>query len=437
MRERDDERMRDDDVTTRAAAAAPAGTAPAIPDRAVGAPDIGTDAALIGSATSPEPAPPGGPQPHPFAVPGASPIRLIDHTGAATGDPEHGGFALPPVETLLELYRRMVVARRFDVQVTKLTRQGRLATYPSALGQEACEIGAVSALAAEDWLFPTYRDSIALLARGVSPEEILSFFRGDWHVAYDPREHRIAPQTTPLATQSLHAVGLAAAVHIKQDPVVALTFLGDGSTSEGDAHEAFNFASVWQVPVVFVIQNNGYAISVPFAKQAHVRTLAERGVGYGMPAYFVDGNDIAAVYAVVSAALERARSGGGPTMIEGLTYRIESHTNSDDPSRYRDAHEVDEWRHLDPVDRLRAHLRGRGALDDDAEARIAEEAETLAAAVRDAMNAEPELDPLELFEHVYATPRAALEEQRSMLAEELAQVADAAASPNDQEGAGR
>lgn len=354
------------------------------------------------------------------ARPTEKPISLIDEKGAAVRGKATGGFAMPSVEVLLDLFRRMTLARRFDVQVTALTRQGRLATYPSALGQEACEIAAVAALSEQDWLFPTYRDSIALLTRGVTPLEILAFFRGDWHMAFDPKRYRIAPQSTPLATQALHAVGLASAAKLKADPVVALTFLGDGSTSEGDAHEAFNFAGVWQAPTVFLIQNNQYAISVPLSRQSHARTLADKAIGYGMPGYSVDGNDPAAMYAVLSAAVERARVGGGPTLIEGVTYRMEAHTNSDDPTRYRNADEVDAWRRRDPLTRLEAYLRKAGALDDDVAAQFAEDAEELAAQTRDVMNAAPELDPLELFDHVYANARPALAEQRDALARELA-----------------
>jgi 2-oxoisovalerate dehydrogenase E1 component alpha subunit len=348
------------------------------------------------------------------------PISLIDGTGNAVTTKATAGFTIPEPETLLGLYRQMVVARRFDIQVTALTRQGRLATYPSALGQEACEIAAVAALDPNDWLFPTYRDTIALLTRGVSPSEILAFFRGDWHTGFDPNEHRVAPQATPLATQALHAVGLATAAKLKGDSTAALTFLGDGSTSEGDAHEAFNFAAVWQAPVVFVVQNNQYAISVPLAKQTHARTLADKAIGYGMPGYYVDGNDVAAMYAVISLAMQRARAGGGPTLIEGLTYRIEAHTNSDDPSRYRDNSETEHWRELDPVDRLEKYLTKSGILTPEIASDIAQAGEVLAAATRDAMNETPVIDPLELFDHVYVQTRPALIEQRDFLARELA-----------------
>jgi 2-oxoisovalerate dehydrogenase E1 component alpha subunit len=348
------------------------------------------------------------------------PISLIDNTGSAVKGKGTAGFALPDGETLLGLYRQMVVARRFDIQVSALTRQGRLAAYPSALGQEACEIAAVAALKPRDWMFPTYRDTIALLTRGVSPSEVLPFFRGEWHVGFDPNKYRIATQATPLATQALHAVGLATAAKLKGDNIVALTFLGDGSTSEGDAHEAFNFAAVWQAPVVFLVQNNQYAISVPVAKQTHARTFADKAIGYGMPGYFVDGNDAAAMFAVLTESVERARAGGGPTLIEGLTYRVEAHTNSDDPTRYRDKAEEALWRGLDPVTRLESYLSTAGILTAKIAADIAEEAEALATTTRNAMNETPVIDPLELFDHVYANQRPALMEQRAYLERELA-----------------
>ena len=348
------------------------------------------------------------------------PISLIDSKGKAVSGKRPAGFALPSGEVLLGLYRKMFVARRFDVQVSALTRQGRLATYPSALGQEGCEIPAVASLQDQDWLFPTYRDSIAVLTRGVSPSEVLALFRGDWHLGFDPYEHNVAPQATPLATQALHAVGLATAAKLKGDDAVALTLLGDGSTSEGDAHEAFNFAAVWQAPVVFVVQNNQYAISVPVAKQSHARTFADKAIGYGMPGYYVDGNDAAAMFAVISAAVERARSGGGPTLIEGLTYRVEAHTNSDDPTRYRGKDEETEWRTRDPLARLETYLTAAGILTPTIAEDIAAEAEALATTTRDAMNIAPALDPLELFDHVYVNERPALLEQREFLARELA-----------------
>ncbi|MEO7148063.1 MAG: pyruvate dehydrogenase (acetyl-transferring) E1 component subunit alpha [Terrimesophilobacter sp.] len=355
----------------------------------------------------------------PAELPEAEAFTLIDADGNAVPVQQRRGYELPDLDMLKELYRRMVIARRWETQVTALTRQGRLSTYPSARGQEASEIGTVMAMQETDWLFPTYRDSIAVGTRGVVTAELLSGFRGNWHCGWDPNEHRIAPQATPLATQILHAVGLATAAKLKGDPIATVAFIGDGATSEGDAHEGFNFAGVWQAPTVFIIQNNQFAISVPIAKQTRARMLADKAVGYGIPGYHVDGNDVAAVYAVVSEALERARGGGGPTIIECLTYRIDPHTNSDDPSRYRDAADVEAWKTRDPVTRLEHYLKSEGALDDELRQSIEDESERIAAAMRDAMNQEPALDPMELFEHVYNEPRASLVEQRDALKAEL------------------
>lgn len=353
-------------------------------------------------------------------LPSAEPIRLIDDAGHAADRALTGGFALPDAQTLKLLYRRMVLARRFDLQVTALTRQGRLATYPSALGQEGCEIGATVALEPTDWLFPTYRDSIAVLTRGVEIGELLAGFRGDWHCGYDPVHHRTSIQATPLATQTLHAVGVAKAAKLKHDPIAALAFVGDGASSEGDTHEAFNFAGVWQVPAVFVVQNNQFAISVPFAKQTRARAISDRAIGYGIQGHYVDGNDVAAVYAVVSASLDKARRGKGPTIIECLTYRIEAHTNSDDPSRYRDSREVAKWKGRDPIERLEKYLVSEQILCDEDREAIAAEAEELAAATREAMNTPAVVDPMELFQNVYAASRPSLLEQRDLLAREVA-----------------
>jgi pyruvate dehydrogenase E1 component alpha subunit len=281
-------------------------------------------------------------------------------------------------------------------------------------------VGAALALRDQDWLFPTYRDSVAVLTRGVPAEETLTLLRGDWHCGYDPCERRVAPQCTPLATNTLHAVGLAYAARLKKQDQVALVLLGDGATSEGDTHEALNFAAVWKAPVVFLVQNNGYAISVPLAKQSAAPTLAAKGIGYGIPSLLIDGNDAAAVYAAARAGVERAAAGGGPTLIEAITYRIEAHTNADDATRYRSSAEVSDWLERDPIDRLEAHLRAASLLDDAAAGRLAAEAERLAEEVRTSMNADPSIDPAELFEHVYAQPTAALKRQRTALLAELA-----------------
>jgi 2-oxoisovalerate dehydrogenase E1 component alpha subunit len=247
----------------------------------------------------------------------------------------------------------------------------------------------------------------------------LTLLRGNWHSGYDPIATRTAPQTTPLATQSVHAAGFAYAAKRKGEGIAVLCFVGDGATSEGDFHEGLNFAAVFGAPVVYVVQNNGWAISVPLSRQTAAPTLAHKGIGYGIPSYRVDGNDVLAVHTTVASALERARSGGGPSLVEAVTYRMEPHTNADDASRYRSDAEVRAWAHRDPIDRFRAWLRTAGVLDDELAARADEEAEAAAVQLREAMNIEPEIDPLELFDHVLARPTPQQTAQRAMLAAEL------------------
>lgn len=354
-------------------------------------------------------------------LPTGTPLRLLDADGRAVPSAD---LDMPGDEVLLALHRKMVLARRFDTQATALTRQGRLAVYPSARGQEAGEVGAVLALRPQDWLFPTYRDSMAALCRGVDPVEVLTLLRGDWHCGYDPYEYRVAPQCTPLATNTLHAVGVAHAAKFKGEDTVALVMLGDGATSEGDTHVALNFAAVWQSPVVFFVQNNGYAISVPLSKQTAAPSLAHKGIGYGVPAMLIDGNDAAAVYAAVQRAVASAAQGGGPTLIEALTYRIEAHTNADDASRYRRQDEVEGWLARDPVTRIRQYLIARGLLDETAVAALNAEAEAEAAALREQMNADTAHDPADLFRHVYAEQTPALRWQQQELSAELMAAAD-------------
>jgi len=355
-------------------------------------------------------------------LPSPEPVRLIDESGKpVAGAANH---VVPSANTLRELYRRMVIGRRFDLQSTALTKQGRLAVYPSSRGQEACQVAAVLALRPTDWVFPTYRESMALVSRGIDPVEVLTLLRGDWHCGYDPAAHRTAPQCTPLATQTVHAAGLAYGEAHQGRDTVALAFIGDGATSEGDFHEGVNFAAVFRAPVVFLVQNNRYAISVPLSRQTAAPSLAHKGVGYGVASEQVDGNDPLAVLAVLTRAVEHARSGNGPFLVEAHTYRMEPHTNADDATRYRKAAEVEEWVGRDPILRLEAYLRGLGALDDAAVAAVHAEAEAFAAELRSRMNAEPTVDPLTLFDHVYARPTPQLLEQREQVRAELAAARD-------------
>lgn len=344
-------------------------------------------------------------------------VRLVDERGGGVADDR---VASPPLEALVAAYRGLVVGRRINDQCNALVRQGRLAVYPASTGQEACQVAAAQVLADGDWLFPTYRDSVAVIGRGVKPADAMVLLKGDWHSGYDPREHGVAPQATPLATQLLHAVGFAHAAKLRGEDTVVLAMCGDGATSEGDFHEALNFAAVFHLPVVFFVQNNGFAISVPLSRQTAAPSLAHKAIGYGMPGTRVDGNDVAALLAVLGGAVDRARAGGGPSLVEAHTYRMLAHTNADDDSRYRDSAEVREWAERDPILRLRAHLEGRDALDAETEESVAAEAEAVAAELRDALGRDADLDPEDLVRHVYATRPPHLEEQWGRIADELA-----------------
>ncbi|MBB0232047.1 pyruvate dehydrogenase (acetyl-transferring) E1 component subunit alpha, partial [Streptomyces calidiresistens] len=367
-------------------------------------------------------------------LPEASPHRVLTGDTPAGSTPSDGAKPRDAVDADLWrlLHRRLVVGRRYNTAATALTRQGRLAVYPSSTGQEACQVAAALALTDRDWLFPSYRDTLAVVSRGVDPVEALTLLRGDRHSGWDPRRRRVAPLSTPLATQLPHAVGLARAARLRGDDTVALAMVGDGGTSEGDFHEALNFAAVWRAPVVFLVQNNRFAISVPLAKQTAAPTLAHKAVGYGMPGRLVDGNDAPAVHEVLVEAVERARSGGGPTLVEALTYRIDAHTNADDAGRYRDEAEVEAWRERDPLRLLEDALRARGELDGDHLRRAEEEAEALVGRMREHLGADPRLDPDDLFAHVYAEPTPQLLEQRDLLRAELA-----AAGPDPAGSTGR
>jgi len=314
------------------------------------------------------------------------------------------------------LWRAMLLGRRLDERMVRLQRQGRIGTFAPIKGQEASQIGSVAALRTTDWMVPSFRETAAMIWRGWSIEKLLLFFAGYLEGAQPTPDQRDLPMTIPVATQLPHAVGLAYAARYRGDDAVVMVYFGDGATSEGDFHEALNFAGVWQVPVVFVCQNNQWAISVPLKKQTHSRTLAQKSLAYGLPGIQVDGNDVLAVYVAAREAVERARAGAGPTLIECVTYRLGMHTTADDPTKYRSADEVRAWERKDPLTRYRAYLDVRGLLEAGLEAQIDEE---IADGVR-RFEATPPADPLAMFEHVYAEPPAHLRAQRTELARRLA-----------------
>ncbi|MDI6022243.1 pyruvate dehydrogenase (acetyl-transferring) E1 component subunit alpha [Leucobacter sp. UT-8R-CII-1-4] len=350
-------------------------------------------------------------------LPDEHPVQLIDEHGSGK---THERYQAPSNESLLASYAALVNGRRINEQCNALVRQGRLAVYPSSHGQEACQVAVAQVLGENDWLFPTYRDSVAVMSRGVSPEDTMVLLRGDWHSGYDSRAHRVAPQATPLATQMLHAVGFAHAAKLRGEDTVVIAMCGDGATSEGDFHEAMNFAAVFGLAVVFFVQNNEFAISVPLSRQTAATSLAHKAIGYGMSGQRVDGNDTAAVLAVLNDAVDRAREGGGPTLIEAHTYRMQAHTNADDDTRYREREEVQRWVERDPLTRLGSYLREAGVLTSEHEEKFAAEAESIAAELREAMNRDVVVEPEELFAHVYATRPATLSAQWDLLQDEIA-----------------
>ena len=349
--------------------------------------------------------------PHPMLV------RMLTDDGELQ-DVE--GFETPDVDTMRRLHATMHMVRAVDRQAINLTRQGQLAVFPSSAGQEASQVGSVLALREQDWLFPSYRETVAIVARGVPPIEAMPLFKGTWHAGWDPTEYRVMPHCTPIATQCLHAVGLAPAGTKSGADVGALAFCGDGGTSEGDFHEALNFAAVFDAPTIFVVQNNGYAISVPLANQTKAPTMAHKAVGYGMPGVRVDGNDALAVFAATKAAVARASRGDGPTLIETITYRTEAHTTADDDTRYRSRDEVESWRKRDPIERLETYMLGAGVLSEADVESVVEDAKDAARTFRAGMFDAPHGDPLEMFEHVYVDPPASMLDQRDLLAAELA-----------------
>jgi len=323
-------------------------------------------------------------------------------------------------EDIKRLYAHMVLTRQLDERMFKLQRQGRLGTFARVAGQEGAHVGAAFALQPGDWLVPAFRENGALLLRGVPIEQLLQFWAGDERGAAFPRELRTLPIAIPVGTHMLHAVGIAWAMKQAGERVAVLTFFGEGATSEGDFSEAMNMAGVFETPVVFFCQNNQYAISVPYTKQTASCTVAQKALAYGMPGVQVDGNDVFAVYRATAEALERAREGMGPTLIEAHTYRVTDHTTSDDASRYRPEKEVEEWRQRDPIERLARYMKATGLLDDagvDAAIAVADQkvAEGVAAFE---LIAPP--DPGEIFKHVYAEITPPLAEQRAVLMARLA-----------------
>lgn len=330
---------------------------------------------------------------------------------------------LGPDETK-RLYEVMVLTRQLDERMFKMQRQGRLGTIARVAGQEGAHVGAAFALRPEDWLVPAFRELGALVLRGIPMAQLLQYWSGDERGGAFPRELRTLPVAIPVGTHMLHAVGIAWALKQSGEEAAALTFFGEGATSEGDFNEAMNMAAVFNVPVVFFCQNNHYAISVPFTKQTAAPTVAQKALAYGMFGVQVDGNDVFAVYRVTKEALERARSAHEPTLIEADTYRIADHTTSDDARRYRSEDEVAAWRKRDPIDRLARYMRLNGLLDDDSAAQVLAEADRRVAEAVEVFEAIGPPGPEEIFKHVFAEMTPQLAEQQAALLDRLAKAGE-------------
>jgi pyruvate dehydrogenase E1 component alpha subunit len=330
----------------------------------------------------------------------------------------------PPADTLLRLYREMVRLRTLDERMMTLQRQGRVGFYGACTGQEAATLASAIALEPGDWIFPALRESGAMLLRGFPMVPYLCQVfgnSGDESKGRQMPSHMASKSVNQVSwgscigTQLPQAVGAAMAARIRRDKTVIAAYLGDGATSEGDFHVAMNFAGVFKAPVVFICQNNHWAISVPSSKQTASASIAVKAQAYGFPGVKVDGNDALAVYAAVRTAVDRARAGGGPTLVECETYRIGAHSSSDDPTRYRDEREVEAWRKRDPIEHLRAHLAAAGLWDPAREEAL--KSALLAEVNAAILEAEQKPDPARegLFDDVYAALPWSLREQRDEL----------------------
>ncbi|MFE6994632.1 pyruvate dehydrogenase (acetyl-transferring) E1 component subunit alpha [Microbacterium sp. NPDC057659] len=346
--------------------------------------------------------------------------RILAPDGTRVPNPQLDPYvAEVDAAQLRALYRDMIVLRRVDSEGVALQRQGQLGLWAPCQGQEAAQIGTARALAPQDFVFPSYREHGVLLARGAQPGDYVRMWRGEEGSAFDPADLNVAPLQIIIGAQTLHAVGYALGIQHDGTDEVAITYFGDGATSQGDVNEAMVFAASYHVPVVFVCQNNHWAISEPVGLQSQF-PLAGRAPGFGIPSMRVDGNDVLACLAAMRWALEHARSGKGPAYIETVTYRMGPHTTADDPKRYRDDAELESWRRRDPITRVEAHLRAAGELSDEQAAEAQADADVLARDMRAACLGMVTRPALSVFDGVYAEPHTGLERERDEYAAYLA-----------------
>ncbi|MFH8749267.1 pyruvate dehydrogenase (acetyl-transferring) E1 component subunit alpha [Streptomyces rimosus] len=349
-------------------------------------------------------------------------VQLLTPEGERVEHPEYS-IDLSD-EELRGLYRDMVLTRRFDAEATTLQRQGELGLWASLLGQEAAQIGSGRALRDDDYVFPTYREHGVAWCRGVDPTNLLGMFRGVNNGGWDPNSNNFHLYTIVIGSQTLHATGYAMGVQKDGADSAVIAYFGDGASSQGDVAESFTFSAVYNAPVVFFCQNNQWAISEPTEKQTRV-PLYQRARGYGFPGVRVDGNDVLACLAVTRAALERARSGEGPMLVEAFTYRMGAHTTSDDPTRYRRDEEREAWEAKDPILRLRTYLLNEGFADQAYFDSVEEESEALGKRVREVVRAMPDPDNMAIFENIYADGHALVDEERAQFAAYQASFVDA------------
>ncbi|MBS3804518.1 MAG: pyruvate dehydrogenase (acetyl-transferring) E1 component subunit alpha [Oleiphilaceae bacterium] len=324
-------------------------------------------------------------------------------------------------KTLLRMHRTMVLSRRFDEHQLRWQRQGRIGTFAPAKGQEASQVGSIAAIEPSDWMVPSFRETTAAIWRGTPLTGLLLYNAGYNEGGRIPDDQNDLPIAIPVASQISHAVGIAYAMKCRGEKHLAMTYFGDGATSEGDFHEGLNLAQVYNTPTVFICQNNQWAISTPREIQTRTKTLAQKALAYGMPGLQVDGNDLLAVYAATREAADRARKGDGPTLIECVTYRIEVHTTADDPSKYRSEEEVEAWKKRDPIVRFERYLKTKKLLsDDDIEGIDEEVIKEVKGAWKEAEDQMKQLgDPVDMFDHLYAERPPYLEEQRQDMKQSL------------------
>ena len=349
----------------------------------------------------------------------AEPVQLLDSHGTRVEHPEYDALIadLSP-ESIRGLYEDLVMVRRIDIEATALQRQGELGLWPPLLGQEAAQIGSARALRKDDFAFTSYRENAVAYCRGVALADLVKVWRGTAQSGWNPYEVGMATPSIIIGAQALHATGYAMGCVKDGVDSAAIAYFGDGATSEGDVSEALVFAASFNAPVIFFCQNNQWAISEPVGLQAQ-RPIADRAPGFGIPSVRVDGNDVLAVTAVMRQALDRARTGGGPSFIEAVTYRMGPHTTADDPTRYRDPAELELWAQRDPVVRLRSHLEHEGAFGPELETRVAATADRVARDLRAGVQAMTDPEPISVFDHVYAEPHTELDRQRDEYARYL------------------